>query len=80
MGLPTGGVPALIAPLIAFDGAFLLLLLIYWCSVASREASRTVAFGWASSCRARFRAFTHGANDAQKTMGVIALALFATAI
>jgi PiT family inorganic phosphate transporter len=61
---------------IAFAGAFLLLLAIYWAFVwmTSGTANRSFRFGQLAS--GTFVAFTHGANDAQKTMGVIALALF----
>ena len=41
------------------------------------RASRTGRSGSDSSSSGTWVAFTHGANDAQKTMGVIALALFA---
>src|ERR671922_686505 len=69
--------PALFAPAIAFAGAFGVLLLIYWLFVwmTSGTANRTFRLGQLAS--GTFMAFTHGANDAQKTMGVIALALFA---
>jgi PiT family inorganic phosphate transporter len=69
-------IPALAAPAIAFVGAFLLLLLIYWVFVWMNPgvANRTFRLGQLVS--GTWVAFTHGANDAQKTMGVIALALF----
>ena len=70
-------IPALVAPLIAFAGAFLLLIAIYW---VFRRLTRGVAnrgFRLGQLVSSTFMAFTHGANDAQKTMGVIALALFA---
>jgi len=69
-------IPALAAPVIAFVGAFLLLLAIYWLFMwmTSGAANRTFRLGQLAS--GTFVAFTHGANDAQKTMGVIALALF----
>jgi inorganic phosphate transporter, PiT family len=68
--------PGLAAPAIAFAGAFLLLLLIYWVFVWMTPgfANRTFRLGQLAS--GTWVAFTHGANDAQKTMGVIALALF----
>jgi inorganic phosphate transporter, PiT family len=70
-------IPALIAPLLAFAGAFLLLIVIYW---VFRRITRGVAnrgFRLGQLASSTFMAFTHGANDAQKTMGVIALALVA---
>jgi len=69
-------IPALAAPAIAFCGAFILLLAIYWLFVRLTPgvANRTFRLGQLAS--GTWVAFTHGANDAQKTMGVIALALF----
>src|ERR671930_641779 len=69
-------IPAVIAPALAFASAFVLLLAIYWLLVwiTPGLANRTFRFGQLAS--GTWMAFTHGANDAQKTMGVIALALF----
>jgi len=69
-------IPALFAPVIAFVGAFVLLLGLLWIffRVTVGIANRTFRLGQLAS--GTFVAFTHGANDAQKTMGVIALALF----
>jgi inorganic phosphate transporter, PiT family len=69
-------IPALAAPTIAFAAAFALLLLIYWVFawLTPSMANRSFRLGQLGS--GTWVAFTHGANDAQKTMGVIALALF----
>ena len=69
-------IPALVAPLIAFTAAFLVLLAIYWLFrwITRGVANRGFRLGQLAS--GTFMAFTHGANDAQKTMGVIALLLF----
>ena len=68
-------IPGLIAPAIAFAGGYLLLLAVFWIFswVAPGVANRGFRLGQLGS--GTFMAFTHGANDAQKTMGVIALAL-----
>jgi PiT family inorganic phosphate transporter len=70
-------IPGLAAPLLGFVSAFLLLLAIYWAFRGATPgfANRTFRLGQLGS--GTWFAFTHGANDAQKTMGVIALALFA---
>jgi inorganic phosphate transporter, PiT family len=70
-------VPGLAAPVIAFAAAFAVLIGIYWLFVwmTPGTANRTFRLGQLAS--GTFMSFTHGANDAQKTMGVIALALFA---
>jgi len=54
----------------------LLLIVIYW---VFRRITRGVATGFRLGQLDRARSWhsTHEANDAQKTMGVIALALFA---
>jgi inorganic phosphate transporter, PiT family len=69
-------IPAIWAPTIAFAGAFVLLLGIYWAFrwLTPGMANRSFRFGQLAT--GTWVAFTHGANDAQKTMGVIALALY----
>jgi inorganic phosphate transporter, PiT family len=70
-------IPGIASPILGFAGGFLLLLAIYWAFVwiTPEKANRGFRIGQLGS--SSFFAFTHGANDAQKTMGVIALALFA---
>jgi PiT family inorganic phosphate transporter len=70
-------IPAFIAPTIAFGAAFVLLVVLLWLfqRVPSSAANRGFRVGQLFS--GTFMAYTHGANDAQKTMGVIALALLA---
>jgi PiT family inorganic phosphate transporter len=70
-------IPGILAPIIAFAAAFVLMVVIYW---VFRRITRGLAnrgFRLGQLVSGTFMAFTHGANDAQKTMGVIALALFA---
>jgi len=69
-------IPAVWAPAIAFAAAFLVLLLIYWVfqRLTPGLANRSFRIGQLAS--GTWVGFTHGANDAQKTMGVIALALY----
>jgi PiT family inorganic phosphate transporter len=68
-------IPALVAPVIAFAAAFLVLVVIYWIFswITRGVANRGFRLGQLAS--GTFVAFTHGSNDAQKTMGVIALLL-----
>jgi inorganic phosphate transporter, PiT family len=68
-------IPALLAPAIAFAGAFLLLLVIYWLFSSLNPGIANRGFRLGQLGTGTWVAFTHGANDAQKTMGVIALAL-----
>lgn len=67
--------PALLAPVIAFAAAFLLLLLIYWVFQSLRPSIANRGFRLGQLATGTWVAFVHGSNDAQKTMGVIALAL-----
>ena len=69
-------IPALASPALGFLGAFLLLLLIYWVFVWINPGVANRGFRFGQLASGTWVAFTHGANDAQKTMGVIALALF----
>jgi len=70
-------IPALVAPTLAFLSAFLLLLAIYWVFKWMTPGVANRSFRLGQLVTGTWVAFTHGANDAQKTMGVIALALYA---
>jgi inorganic phosphate transporter, PiT family len=70
--------PGLASPALGFLGAFLLLLAIYWAFVWITPGVANRGFRLGQLASGTWVAFTHGANDAQKTMGVIALALFET--
>src|SRR5207249_4502132 len=70
-------IPAGWAPTIAFGGAFLLLLGIYWALQWMTPGLANRSFRIGQLATGTWVGFTHGANDAQKTMGVIALALYA---
>jgi inorganic phosphate transporter, PiT family len=69
-------VPGAISPVIGFAGAFLIVLVIYrfFFRLSPGVANRGFRYGQLAS--GTWVAFTHGANDAQKTMGVLALALY----
>jgi PiT family inorganic phosphate transporter len=68
-------IPALWAPTIAFAAAFLVLLAIYWVFQWMTPGLANRSFRLGQLLSGTWVAFTHGANDAQKTMGVIAAAL-----
>jgi PiT family inorganic phosphate transporter len=69
-------IPALWAPTIAFAAAFLLLLAIFWVCQRMTPGLANRSFRLGQLATGTWVAFSHGANDAQKTMGVIALALY----
>ncbi|MDQ2683938.1 MAG: inorganic phosphate transporter [Chloroflexota bacterium] len=63
------------SPLLGFLGAFLILFGLLWLVAKWRPTRVNRIFGKLQIGSAAFMAFSHGGNDAQKTMGVIALAL-----
>jgi inorganic phosphate transporter, PiT family len=69
-------IPAIWAPTVAFASAFALLLAIYWGFKWMTPGLANRSFRVGQLATGTWVAFTHGANDAQKTMGVIALALY----
>src|SRR3954466_15078542 len=68
-------VPGALSPLIGFFGAFLLMLVIYRVFFGLSPGVAHRGFRYGQLLSGTWVAFTHGANDAQKTMGGIALAL-----
>ena len=70
-------VPGAISPAVGFTGAFLLMVLIYRIFFSASPGVAHRGFRLGQLVSGTWVAFTHGANDAQKTMGVLALALYA---
>lgn len=71
-------IPSLLAPFLGVVLAFAIILGITWL-IARRSPSKVNrGFRRAQLVSGGFVAFTHGTNDAQKTMGIIALALVAS--
>lgn len=67
--------PLIISPLAGFGAAFLLMWLIYWICAKMQRSTVNRSFYKLQILSAGFMATSHGMNDAQKTMGVITLAL-----
>jgi PiT family inorganic phosphate transporter len=68
--------PMFTSPLAGFIGGALLMMLL---TISLRRATPRLVgmiFGKAQLLSAGFMGFSHGSNDAQKTMGIITLALF----
>jgi PiT family inorganic phosphate transporter len=63
------------SPLGGFIAGFLLMVVIYRLFMRARRSTVTGFFGQAQIGSAAFMAFSHGLNDAQKTMGIITLAI-----
>jgi inorganic phosphate transporter, PiT family len=71
-------IPMVLSPAIGFVGAFLLMTAILWTFRRSNPGKVTRGFRLAQVLSAAAMALGHGLQDAQKTMGVIFLALLST--
>jgi inorganic phosphate transporter, PiT family len=70
--------PSVLAPVFGLVIALLLMLAIVWIIRRRSPSKVNRAFRIGQIFSGSFVAFTHGTNDAQKTMGVISLALIAS--
>ena len=69
-------IPMISSPLIGFVVAFTLMLALYWVFRNAKRKPMARIFRRLQVISAGYMAFSHGSNDAQKTMGIITLALF----
>jgi inorganic phosphate transporter, PiT family len=69
--------PALVSPVLGLAVAAALMLAVYWVFRGHRPGPLNRGFRAAQIASGSLVAFAHGASDAQKTMGVIVLALVA---
>ena len=72
--------PLVSSPIIGFAAAFVLTIALYWIFRRADRRSATRGFRRAQVLSAGYMAFAHGSNDAQKTMGIITLALFSAKV
>ncbi len=70
--------PSILAPILGFAIAIGLMFAIVWVIRRHSPSKVNRVFRRAQILSGGFVSFTHGANDAQKTMGIIALALIAS--
>jgi PiT family inorganic phosphate transporter len=88
-GVATGGLNAVVveglvkvllglvySPLFGLFGALVLVTLIYRLMSSAHPGTVSKFFGHGQLVSSAYMAFSHGSNDGQKTMGIIALALF----
>ena len=68
--------PLVLSPLAGFGVGFLIMWLIYWIFSRVMRSKVNRIFRKMQLVSAAFMATSHGLNDAQKTMGIITLALF----
>jgi inorganic phosphate transporter, PiT family len=66
----------ILAPLIGMGGAMFFTLLMFWIFRRASYSGTTKVFKYLQLVSSLWFSIGHGTNDAQKTMGVIALALF----
>jgi inorganic phosphate transporter, PiT family len=69
-------IPMFSSPILGFVIGFLWMTLLYLLLWRCRPSSINRVFGKFQIFSAGFLGFSHGSNDAQKTMGIVALALF----
>ncbi|MBI4662184.1 MAG: inorganic phosphate transporter [Verrucomicrobia bacterium] len=69
-------IPMFTSPLLGFVIGALLMALLYFAVHNLRPMLVNSVFGKLQLLSAAYMGFSHGSNDAQKTMGIIALALF----
>ncbi|HEU6448239.1 MAG TPA: inorganic phosphate transporter [Verrucomicrobiae bacterium] len=68
-------VPMITSPLVGFVVGFLMMAILYFLLRNWKPTSVNKLFGKLQLCSSAYMGFAHGTNDAQKTMGLIALAL-----
>ncbi len=73
-------VPLVSSPILGFVIAFVLMVAIMWIFRSGRRRPMQRRFRRLQVFSAGYMAFAHGSNDAQKTMGVITLALFSAGV
>jgi PiT family inorganic phosphate transporter len=71
-------IPMAVSPLIGVVLAYLVMVAILWTFRRTLPARLNQRFRWAQTLSTGALAYSHGTQDAQKTMGVITLALVAT--
>jgi inorganic phosphate transporter, PiT family len=75
-GLLTTGAFIVLSPLLGFFLALFLILTVSWAFVRANPRIVEPVFQWLQFAAASLISLGHGGNDAQKTMGIIAVLLF----
>jgi PiT family inorganic phosphate transporter len=73
-------IPLVTSPVIGFAGAFVLMIALLWIFKGATRKPTENGFRRLQVFSAGYMAFAHGSNDAQKTMGIITLALFSAGV
>ena len=75
-GLLTTSAFIVLSPMIGFFLALFLVLMVSWIFVRTTQRAAEGTFQWLQFASASLISLGHGGNDAQKTMGIIAVLLF----
>jgi PiT family inorganic phosphate transporter len=73
-------VPLIVSPILGFGAGFLLMILLYWLLRRGDNEKINNSFSKIQIASAALMAYSHGANDAQKSMGIITMALFSASL
>jgi inorganic phosphate transporter, PiT family len=73
-------IPLVGSPIIGFVGAFAFMVVVYWIFQRGHPQRLNGRFRRLQIVSATYMAFSHGSNDAQKTMGIMTLALFSAGL
>ena len=73
-------VPLVSSPIVGFIGALVLMVALSWIFRNAARKPLGAGFRRLQVFSAGYMAFAHGSNDAQKTMGIITLALFSAGV
>lgn len=68
-------VPLIISPILGFVIGYLVMIALQWILKSTKPSAVTKFFSKAQIASAMFMALNHGGNDAQKSMGIITMAL-----
>ncbi|MFN8576545.1 MAG: inorganic phosphate transporter [Candidatus Sericytochromatia bacterium] len=67
--------PMIISPILGITIGFIVMLSLYWSLAKVKPGTVSKTFSKLQLVSAGYMAFSHGSNDAQKTMGIITMAL-----
>ncbi len=73
-------IPLVSSPIIGFVGAFAFMVVVYWIFRRGHPQRLNGRFRRLQVGSATYMAFAHGSNDAQKTMGIMTLALYSAGL
>ena len=69
-------IPMFSSPVLGFIGGFIIMAILYFTLQSFLPRTINMIFGKLQLVSSGYMGFSHGSNDAQKTMGILALALF----